>query len=83
MIGDANKKCVQWLGHNLEEVIAFTGWHPSAREKYTWEEYKEWVEIDGLKIFNKKGNERVQFGDYIFDMDGDFRVLRLTIEIVL
>lgn len=70
------REAVQWLGHNLRQVIEFTGWHPSASEKYTWEEYEELVREKGLKIFNKDGNEIVNIGDYICFLDGDLFVFR-------
>lgn len=70
-----SKQCVQWLGNNLKEVIDFTGWNPSALSKWTWEEYEGIVKEHGLKIFNSKGSEIVNVGDYICNNNGDLIIM--------
>jgi len=67
---------VQWAGDNLEEVISFTGLHPSAR-KWTWEEFKEVVRKEGLKIFTFEGPKMAVVGDYIIkDRNGELYLCR-------
>lgn len=58
-------EAIQWTGDNLREVIDFTGWHPSASSKWTWEEYEAVVKRDGLKIFTLEGPLMVAVGDWI------------------
>lgn len=58
-------EAVRWTGNNLEEVINFTGWHPSASERWTWDQYKQVVATEGLKIFTPEGPVTVSINDYI------------------
>ena len=61
-----------WRGHNLKEIIAFTGLHESAN-KWSWEEYKAVVAKDGLKIFTLEGAMLANIGDYIIQgVNGEF-----------
>jgi hypothetical protein len=66
-------EAIQWTGKNLREVIDFTGWHPSASERWTWEEYYEIVEEHGLKIFTLEGSYIASIGDFIIKgVSGEF-----------
>lgn len=50
---------IQWKGHNLKEVIDFTGKSPKFKEWFkTWEEYESYVHSHGdvFKIFNEDGS---------------------------
>jgi len=63
---------VQWTGHNLREVIDFTGLHESAN-KWTWQEYCDVVDRDGLKIFTLEGPMHAFKGDWIIKgVKGEF-----------
>lgn len=65
-------QAIRWSGFNLREVIAFTGLHPSA-EKWTWEEYEDVVQKEGLKIFTLEGAMMAANGDYIIrGVKGEF-----------
>lgn len=65
-------EAVQWTGDNLEEVIAFSGLHPSAY-KWTWEEYVQYVKQHGLKIFTLEGRMDASIGDWIIKgVNGEF-----------
>jgi hypothetical protein len=65
-------EAILWTGHNLREVIAFTGLHPSA-EKWSWEEYCEVVRTEGLKIFTLEGPLLARIEDYIIKgVNGEF-----------
>jgi hypothetical protein len=57
-------EAIRWSGHNLKEVIAFTGLHPSA-DKWTWDEYAEVVRTQGFKVFGLEGSHMTTIGDYI------------------
>ena len=57
-------EAVQWTGENLVEVIKFTGRHPSGSH-WTWNEFKEVVEQEGLKIFTLEGSLLASVGDWI------------------
>lgn len=57
-------EAIKWDGNNLAEIIQFTGQHPSA-QKWTWEEYKDIVKLDGLKIFTLEGPHLASVGDWI------------------
>jgi len=62
-----------WTGDNLQEIINFTGWHESARSKWTWDEYCEIVKVYGLKIFTLEGSHKASIGDYIIrGVQGEF-----------
>lgn len=66
-------EAVQWTGENLERIIEFTGWNKSASKQWTWEEYKEVVAREGLKIFTLEGPLMVSIGDYIIKgVQGEF-----------
>jgi hypothetical protein len=56
---------ILWDGDNLEDVIAFTGWHPSASERWTWEEYRNIVVNDGFKLFGVNGPIMVPVNTFI------------------
>lgn len=63
---------IKWTGDNLEEVIEFTGLHPSA-QKWTWEEYSAVVADQGLKIFTLEGVMMANVGDFIIrGVHGEF-----------
>lgn len=63
---------IQWTGDNLREIINFIGWHESASQKWTWEEYEYVVANEGLKIFTLYGPIMASIGDYIIkDIDGE------------
>ena len=65
-------QAIRWTGMNLQEVIAFTGLHESAK-KWTWEEYESVVENEGLKIFTLEGPLFAQIGDFIIrGVKGEF-----------
>ena len=72
-------QAIQWTGMNLKDVIAFTGLHPSA-EKWTWEEYQEVVDNEGLKIFTLEGPLFAKIGDFIIrGVKGEFYPCRKDI----
>ena len=65
-------EAVQWTGKNLKEIISFTGLHPSAK-KWTWGEYEEVVEKEGLKIFTLEGKKSANIGYWIIKgVKGEF-----------
>jgi hypothetical protein len=65
-------EAMRWSGHNLREIIDFTGLHPSA-DKWTWEEYEAVVAEKGLKIFTMEGPLMAAVGDYIIKgVKGEF-----------
>jgi hypothetical protein len=65
-------EAIKWDGHNLKEIINFTGLHESAR-KWTWEEYENVVAEKGLKIFSLEGPHLASVGDYIIKgVKGEF-----------
>lgn len=55
-------EAIQWTGDNLWDVIDFTGLHASAN-KWTWDEYKDVVRREGLKIFTLEGPLSAAIGD--------------------
>lgn len=57
-------EAVQWTGDNLYEVIEFTGRHESSKD-WTWEQYRDIVRKDGLKIFTLEGSMMASVGDWI------------------
>jgi predicted RNase H-like nuclease (RuvC/YqgF family) len=57
-------EAILWNGTNLREIIDFTGLHHSA-EKWTWKEYCDVVDREGLKIFTIEGSLNASIGDYI------------------
>jgi hypothetical protein len=65
-------EAIQWDGSNLKEIIEFVGLHPSAN-LWTWNEYKEVVKKDGLKIFTLGGKMNADVGDFIIKgIKGEF-----------
>lgn len=65
-------EAVQWTGTNLREVIDFTGLNESAN-KWTWQEFVEVVERDGLKIFTLEGPLKAAVGSWIIKgVKGEF-----------
>ena len=65
-------EAIRWSGHNLRQVIDFTGLNESAK-KWTWEEYEEVVGRLGFKIFTLEGPHLVSVGDYIIKgVKGEF-----------
>jgi hypothetical protein len=65
-------QAIKWTGMNLKNVISFTGLHESAK-KWTWEEYENIVENEGLKIFTLEGPLFAQIGDFIIrGVKGEF-----------
>lgn len=78
-------EAVNWTGNNLREIITFTGLHPSAA-KWTWEEFEQVVQKDGLKIFTLEGPLMATVGDWIIKgVHGEFypckdEIFKLTYE---
>jgi len=65
-------EAIEWKGDNLREIIDFAGLHSSA-EKWTWNEYKEVVATEGLKIFTLEGSHMASIGDMIIKgVQGEF-----------
>jgi hypothetical protein len=65
-------EAIRWDGCNLKEIIAFTGFHQSAK-KYSWDEYEEVVRDEGLKIFTLEGRMDANIGDWIIKgIKGEF-----------
>lgn len=65
-------EAVKWTGENLREVIDFTRLHESAKN-WTWEEYMEVVQCQGLKIFTLEGPLMASVGDWIIKgVKGEF-----------
>lgn len=61
-------QALQWTGSNLEEIITFTDGSPDVRSEHAdmkWEEYKDLVAKDGLKIYTLEGKMNASIGDYI------------------
>jgi hypothetical protein len=57
-------EAVRWTGDNLQEVISFTGRHPSTQD-WTWEHFESVVKQEGLKIFTLSGPVFPEVGDWI------------------
>ena len=55
---------VQWNGVNLVEVIRHTGQHASETSG-KFEEYKDIVRLNGLKISTLEGEMNADIGDWI------------------
>lgn len=65
-------EAIQWTGKNLKQIIDFAGLHPSAK-KWSWEEYEQVVEKEGLKIFSLEGPHLASIGDFIIKgIKGEF-----------
>ena len=61
-------QALQWTGCNLKEIITFTDGTPDVRSEHAvmkWEEYKDLVEKEGLKIYTLEGKMNANVGDYI------------------
>ena len=61
-------QALQWTGGNLKEIITFTDGPPDVRSEHAgmkWEEYKDLVEKEGLKIYTLEGKMNANVGDYI------------------
>ena len=62
-------QALQWTGGNLKEIITFTDGTPhNVRSEHAgmkWEEYKDLVEKEGLKIYTLEGKMNANVGDYI------------------
>ncbi len=64
---------LEWTGKNLKEVIEFTGWHESAKSRWSWIEYENIVKTKGLKIFTLEGSHMATIGDMIIKgVHGEF-----------
>lgn len=57
-------EAIQWTGENLIEVIRLTGVNPSAAH-CKWEEYEDFVRMNGLKILTLEGKMSANRGDWI------------------
>ena len=58
-------QALQWTGSNLEEIITFTDGSPDVRSEHAdmkWEEYKDLVEKEGLKIYTLEGKMSANVG---------------------
>lgn len=67
-------EAVQWMGHNLWEVMAFTKQHavPDA-DCLLWSELEELVNEEGLKISTLEGRLNADVGDWIIKgIKGEF-----------
>lgn len=65
-------EAIKWTGENLKEIIDFTGLHPSAL-KFSWKEYCDLVNREGLKIFTIEGPLHASIGDWIIKgVKGEF-----------
>ena len=66
-------EALKWTGENLKDVIDFTGWHASAKSRWTWQEYEQVVKAEGLKIFTLEGSHMATIGDMIIKgVHGEF-----------
>ena len=65
-------EALRWTGGNLKEIINLIGLHESAL-KWTWEEYEDVVQREGLKIFTLEGTMMAGIGDFIIKgVNGEF-----------
>ena len=65
-------EALRWCGHNLRQMIDFTGLHPSA-SKWTWDEYEKVVRTRGFKIFSLEAAYIVPVGHYVIKgVQGEF-----------
>jgi len=62
---DISNQKVIWTGDNLEEVTELIGWSPYDLEGWTFEQYKEKVAKDGLKVSNEHRQWVVDIGSVI------------------
>ena len=61
-------QAIQWTGENLREVITFTDGPPDTRSHHTgmaWDDYRDLVARDGLKIYTLEGEMLASPGDWI------------------
>ncbi|QHJ81833.1 MAG: hypothetical protein [Caudoviricetes sp.] len=61
-------EAVQWTGINLHEVICFTDGPPQNRSHHAgmmWENYRDLVKREGLKIYTLEGVMSADIGDWI------------------
>lgn len=61
-------KAVQWTGKNLYNVVAFTDGVPDIKGNHAgmkWDEYRDLVNRDGLKIYTLEGKMNADVGDWI------------------
>lgn len=61
-------EAVEWTGHNLHEVIAFTDGPSDIRSHHAgmmWENYSDLVKREGLKIYTLEGVMSASVGDWI------------------
>lgn len=71
-------EAIEWDGHNLRDVIAFTGLHKSisdikVSDERRWDDYTDLVEKEGLKIFTLEGPMMASIGDFIIKgVQGEF-----------
>jgi len=71
---------VQWRGNNLKEVIKFTGRHESLAH-VEWDEYEEFVRVNGLKVIQDDRYFTPAIGDYIIrNADGLHHVPKAIFE---
>ena len=76
-------QALQWTGGNLKEIITFTDGPPDVRSENAvmkWEEYKDLIEKEGLKIYTLEGKMNANVGDYIIKgVRGEFYPCRKDI----
>ena len=76
-------QALRWTGSNLKEIITFTDGPPDVRSEHVgmkWEEYKDLVEKEGLKIYTLEGKMNANVGDYIIKgVRGEFYPCRKDI----
>ena len=61
-------EAVQWTGANLFDVISFTDGPPDTRGDHAgmmWDNYRDLVDREGLKIFTLEGTMLATPGDWI------------------
>ncbi len=61
-------QAIQWTGENLREVITFTDGPPDTRSHHAgmaWDDYRDLVARDGLKIYTLEGKMLASPGDWI------------------
>jgi hypothetical protein len=69
-------EAIQWTGQNLFDIISFTDGTPDLRGSHAgmrWEEYRDLVAREGLKIFTLEGKMSASPGDWIIrGVKGEF-----------
>ena len=85
-------EAIQWTGKNLREVITFTDGPPDTRSHHAgmaWDDYRDLVARDGLKIYTLEGKMLANPGDWIIrGVKGEMypckdEIFRLTYEPVV